>query len=491
MQQKVCLSVKRITQISLLSVVLISCVMSSSSSDAKNSKIWNESKGHSEIKHLTPNTFVEIGERVNAAVINISTVENVKPMAKRQPMPFGGPQSPFDDLFKDFFDRFAPQQGMKRRSLGSGFIIHESGLIVTNNHVVARADEIKVVLSDDESFQASVVGRDPKTDIALIKIDPGKYKLKTVPLGESGKMRVGDMVVAIGNPFGLDNTLTTGVISAKGRAINLGNYDDFIQTDASINPGNSGGPLLNLHGEVIGINTAINAAGQGIGFAIPIDMAKNILAQLHTKGKVTRGWLGVYITRMDEDLAKVLNLKKPKGAVVTEVQEDSPAAKAKLKQGDIIITFNGVKIDDYNDLPKTVANTPPNTKVTVEILRDKKKVKLSLELGELPEEEMAKAKDKDVTNELGIEVQELTPELGRSLGIESGSKGVVATSVAPSSEAADKGLRRGDLIQKINGRRITNKKDYDAAVKKIKKGDSVLIWYKRRSQSGYIAFTVK
>ncbi len=487
--------VKRLSQILLISLVLFSCVFNSSSSDEKNDRFWQEGGKNPTPKYITPNVFVDISKKVNAAVVNISTVETVNIPSQR--IPFGqrpGPfSSPLDEFFRDFFDRFAPREGLRRQSLGSGFILNKEGFIVTNNHVVERADEINVVLSDDESFKATVVGRDPKTDVALIKIEPDKEtKLAVVSLGDSDKMRVGDMVVAIGNPFGLEHTLTTGVISAKGRSLNLGQYDDFIQTDASINPGNSGGPLLNINGEVIGINTAINAAAQGIGFAIPINLAKNILTQLKATGKVTRGWLGVIIMRMDKDHAKALGLDKATGAVVSEVQEDSPAAKAKLQRGDVILTFAGKKVADYNDLPRLVADTAPNTEVVLEILRNGKKVRKRVTLGALPENEMvAETKTEKKSDELGVRVQNLTPEWARSQGLDPDDKGVVVTYVDPSSIAYEKGLRRGDLIQEINRTPISNIRDYRKTIQSLDKGDAVIVWFKRRNRTAYFAFTYK
>ena len=313
-----------------------------------------------------------------------------------------------------------------------------------------------------------------------------------MPLGDSDAMRVGDLVVAIGNPFGLDHTLTTGVISAKGRSLNLGNYDDFIQTDASINPGNSGGPLMDIEGRVIGINTAINAAGQGIGFAIPINMAKNIILQLNDDGRVTRGWLGVFISSMDKDFAKALGLKQPKGAVVTEIQEKSPAVGSDLKNGDVIVGFNGQEVKDFNDLPRMVAGTPPGTKVKLDVLRGKKKFTTELTLGTLPDDEApAKEEKTDDSKEdkLGIDVQKLTPEIARTLGLKDDDNGVIVRGIKSDSAAYDKGLRRGDLIQKINQTPINSVHDYRKIASKINKGNSLIIWFKRNGRISYVAFT--
>jgi serine protease Do len=311
-------------------------------------------------------SFADLAEKLKPAVVNISTTKTVKSGGFRSPF---GQGSPFDRNFggEDFFERFfgdIPQRQFKQKSLGSGFIISHDGYIFTNNHVVEQADKILVKLSDGKEYEAKVIGKDAKTDIALIKIKPSD-NLPIVETGDSDKLRVGDWVIAIGNPFGLEQTVTAGIVSAKGRVIGAGPYDNFIQTDASINPGNSGGPLINLNGEVVGINTAIVASGQGIGFAIPINMARDVIPQLEKSGHVTRGWLGVGIQEVTPALAKSFGLKEEKGALVSQVSKGGPADKAGIEQGDVILEFDGKTIAEMKDLPRIVASTPVGRTVAV------------------------------------------------------------------------------------------------------------------------------
>ncbi|HOD35844.1 MAG TPA: Do family serine endopeptidase [Syntrophales bacterium] len=321
--------------------------------------------------------FVELVDRVKPAVVNISTSRTVRtPGNPFQHFfgPFRG--SPFGDI---------PDRERKQRSLGSGFIIDAAGHIITNNHVVAGAEEIRVKLADGRELPVQVVGRDSKTDIALLKMAAAVKDLQTLPLGDSDDVKVGEWVIAIGNPFGLALTVTQGIVSATGRVIGAGPYDDFIQTDAAINPGNSGGPLINLRGEVIGINTAIVAAGQGIGFAVPSNMARAVVAQLMQKGKVVRGWIGVSTQTVTPDLAPSFGLKEPKGALVSEVATGSPAAAAGMKRGDVVIAFNGKEVKSVLDLPKSVAETPIGKVVPVRVIRDKKEMTLRVKVEELKE----------------------------------------------------------------------------------------------------------
>lgn len=322
--------------------------------------------------------FVDLVDRVKPAVVNISTSRTVR--TPGNPFehffgPFRG--SPFGDI---------PDRERKQRSLGSGFIIDAAGHIITNNHVVAGAEEIRVKLADGRELPVQVVGRDSKTDIALLKMAASVKELQTLPLGDSDDVKVGEWVIAIGNPFGLALTVTQGIVSATGRVIGAGPYDDFIQTDAAINPGNSGGPLINLKGEVIGINTAIVAAGQGIGFAVPSNMARAVVAQLMQKGKVVRGWIGVSTQTVTPDLAPSFGLKEPKGALVSEVATGSPAAAAGMKRGDVVIAFNGKEIKNVLDLPKAVAETPIGKVVPVRVIRDKKEMTLRVKVEELKEQ---------------------------------------------------------------------------------------------------------
>lgn len=329
-----------------------------------------------------PQSFADLVEDVEPAVVNISTTKTVRIPGSPFRHFFGPEEGPFGDFFRRFFGDI-PDRELKQQSLGSGFIIDKDGYIITNNHVVEDADEIKVKLADGREFDAKVIGRDPKTDLALIKISSIFKNLPTLSLGDSDAIRVGDWVLAIGNPFGLEHTVTQGIISASGRAIGAGPYDNFLQTDAPINPGNSGGPLINLKGEVIGINTAIVAGGQGIGFAIPINVAKSIVDQLKEKGKVTRGWIGVSVQTITPEIARAFNLKEQNGALVADVVPGGPADKSGIKRGDIIISLNGKDVDEMSDLPKIVADTPIGKTVDVRIIRDGKEIILKITVGEM------------------------------------------------------------------------------------------------------------
>ncbi len=447
---------------------------------------WQEGNGASPVSFTGPN-FVQLSKKLNPAVVNISTTQVIKGSKHHNiPPQFKGP---FEDFFgDDFFDKFfgdLPQKEYKSQSLGSGFIINKNGYVMTNNHVVEHADEVLVILSSGDKYTAKIIGKDSRTDIALLKIEP-KEDLPVVALGDSDKVAVGQWVLAIGNPFGLGHTVTAGIVSAKGRVIGAGPYDDFIQTDASINPGNSGGPLFNIAGEVIGINTAIISGGQGIGFAIPINMAKNIVSQLKKSGKVVRGWLGVSIQEVTPELAKSFGLKKIKGALVSSVNEGDPAEKAGVKAGDIIVEFDGKEIATYHDLPRIVANTPPDKKVKLKVIRNGKEVVLNVKLGELKEEKLAKKDAHEESGKLGLTVKEITPDIAGRFGIED-SSGVIIVSVKAGSPADNAGLRRGDVIKEINHNEVTDLKDYLKALDNLKKSDVVLFRILRGRGSLYIA----
>lgn len=443
--------------------------------------------------------FTTLAEKLDPAVVNISTTQVIKanPMGRgftlRRRGPGGpqfGPGQP--DPFEEFFDRFfrgMPQGEMKRRSLGSGFVIGEDGLIVTNNHVVKDADTITVIFYDESEAEAKVIGKDPKTDLALIKVDM-KKKLTTATLGDSDELQMGDWVLAIGNPFGLKYTLTAGIVSAKGRVIGAGPYDDFIQTDASINPGNSGGPLINMKGEVIGINSAIIAGGTGIGFAIPINIAKELIPQLKEKGHVSRGWLGVYIQRVTPELAKSFGLNQPTGALVSEVTKGGPAEGTGLAHGDVIVEFNGKPVEHFNDLPRMVAATPPGTKVSLKVLRKGKEKTFKVKLGELPEQEPTTVAQGESGEELGLQLQEITPELSRTHELPS-DKGLIVTDLDPAGVAADAGIRRGDIILEINQTPVLTIAEFKKQVAKVKKGETMLFLIKRREGALYIAVEKK
>jgi len=433
--------------------------------------------------------FATLAEQLRPAVVNISTAKTVKP---RSPA-YHGPQQPGRDLFEEFFERFfreLPQSSRKERSLGTGFIISEDGYILTNDHVVDGADEIKVKLSDGRVFSGTVRGLDPKLDLALVKIEAGK-ELPVAKLGDSDKLRIGEWVMAIGNPFGLEQTVTVGIVSAKGRVIGAGPYDDFIQTDASINPGNSGGPLFNVRGEVVGINTAIVAGGQGIGFAIPVNMAKQIVTQLREDGKVTRGYLGVVVQPLSEELAQSFGLDRPHGALVSEVVKDSPAERAGIKRGDVILSFDGQAIDERNDLPKLVAATRVGKTVNVAVFRDGREQVLSVQVGKLSEEGGGDAPPGDAGSEVGLTVTTLTPELVRRYDLDPESRGVLVTAVAPGSAAANANLRPGDLIVEVDGREVDSTKTFEAATGRSAKGKVLRLLIQRRAMLFYTTMRVE
>ncbi len=477
----------------LLVLVIGMGMMIGTSSGARDAPFWTESRP-SQIPVVQAPNFADLAEQLKPAVVNISTTQVVKGqrrMSPRMPFPspFGGERDPFEEFFERFFGGEGPQREMRRRSLGSGFIITKDGHIVTNNHVVENATDIKVSLSDKEEFDAKVIGRDPKTDLALIKIE-AKKDLPVAPLGDSSKLRVGEWVIAIGNPFGLGHTVTAGIVSAKSRIIGAGNYDDFIQTDASINPGNSGGPLFNMNGEVIGLNTAIVATGQGIGFAIPINAAKDVLVPLRDKGKVVRGWLGVQVQRITPDLAKSFGLDRERGALVADVVSNTPAERAGIERGDVIIEFNGRKIEEMNDLPRIVANTPPGTDVDMKLIRKSEEKVVRLKLAELKEEQVTAAGGGSLEENLGMTVQELTPEIARSLGL-SDTKGVVVSNVDEDSLADEAGIRRGDVILEVNQKKVDNLRDYRAALGRMGSAESVLFLIRRGNNVLYAAVKMK
>ncbi len=436
-------------------------------------------------------SLAELVKRLKPSVVNVSTTSVVKGGGTPFESPFGGgEQDPFEEFFKRFFGD-VPQREFRQRGLGSGFILSEDGYIVTNNHVVEKANDIEVVLEDGERYKAKVIGKDPKTDVALLKIEP-KHKLPAALLGDSDKLEIGDWVIAVGNPFGLGHTVTAGIVSAEGRSLGLGPYDDFIQTDAAINPGNSGGPLFNLQGQVVGVNTAIVAGGQGIGFAIPINLAKSIITQLKGTGKVVRGWLGVLVQQITPEIADGLGLSEPKGALVSDVTPGSPADKAGIKRQDIITEFNGQKINDMQGLPKLVAATPPGTQVQLKLLRNGKEQTVNLKVAELPEE-IAKAGGtgaQQIERNLGIVVQEINPQMQRRLGIED-SQGVIITNVDPGSLAHEAGLSPGDIILEINRKQIKNLDEYRKALDSVKTGQTALFLVKRNKNTLYIALKVE
>ncbi len=435
-----------------------------------------------------PQSFADLVTKVKPAVVNISTTSTVK-------IP-GGPFRHFfgpDDggTFGDFFNQFfgeIPDQELKQQSLGSGFIIDKDGYIITNNHVVEGADEIKVKLANGKEYTAKVIGRDPKTDLALIKISSFFKDLPTLPLGDSDKMRVGDWVLAIGNPFGLEETVTKGIISATGRVIGSGPYDNFLQTDAPINPGNSGGPLINLNGEVIGINSAIIPSGQGIGFAIPSNMAKKIIPPLKDKGKVTRGWIGVSVQSVTPDIAQALGLKETQGSLVGEVVPGGPADAAGIKRGDVIVTFDGNEIKKIGDLPLLVAQTLVGKTVNVKIIRDSKELTLTVKVAEMPTGKIPAA-GRLSAEDFGLTVQSITPQIMGQLKLRDKS-GVVVANVQPGSLADDAGIQVGDVIREVNRIPVKDLNDYNSALSKSGKNKPVLFLIKRGTQTFYVTIQV-
>ncbi|MBU4263498.1 MAG: DegQ family serine endoprotease [Proteobacteria bacterium] len=440
-----------------------------------------------------PDSFAPLVEKYGDTVVNIYTTQTVK----EPPIPY----FPFQEHqgVPEFFKKFFEQQGQgyhgqvipqKRTSLGSGVIISADGYIITNNHVIDEADEINVRFANHEEYEAKIIGRDSKTDVALIKIDP-KETLPYATFGDSEKLRVGDWVIAIGNPFGFEQTVTAGIVSGKGRTLGSGNYENFIQTDASINPGNSGGPLFNMDGEMVGINTAIysrSGGNIGIGFAIPINMAKNVIEQLKTTGKVTRGWLGVMIQNVSQDLAKQFGLEKPIGALIGEVSPGSPAEKAGILPGDIIVEYKGKEITQMNMLPTLVAQTPVGETVNVALFRNGKKKNVSVTVAKLEEDETAAEVGQESV--LGLTVQQLTPELAQSLKIKD-KEGIIVANVEPGSAAEDAGLRPGDLILEVNRQEVRNMEEYNKAIANLDKKESILLLVKRDAHTRFVVLEAK
>jgi len=431
--------------------------------------------------------FSTLVKKLTPVTVNISSTKTVKSGFRNFGAPFGGQDSdPFRDYFgDDFFRRFfgdQPQKEYKQRGLGSGFIIDKDGYILTNNHVVEDADEIKVKVHNEKEYDAEIIGRDPKTDIALIKIKDLKEDLPVAQLGDSDSLKVGEWVIAIGNPFGLQETVTAGIVSAKWRKIGAGPYEDFIQTDASINPGNSGGPLFNLNGSVVGINTMIyspSGGNVGIGFAIPINLAKNVVSQLKEKGRVVRGWLGVVVQTVTPELAKSFGLEEGKGALIADVDKTGPANKAGITSGDIIVTFDGREIREMADLPLIVAETPVGKKVKVVVVRGGKRKTFTVTIGELKEKKLDQAAVQEKKN-LGITVGEITPDLAQRYGL-SENDGVLVYSVDRGTPAEDAGVRRGDIIIEVNRKSVTTTDEYYAAVEESTEGNILMLIKRGRS----------
>ncbi len=429
---------------------------------------------------MVPGNFNELAEQVKPAVVNIRTVKTMNGGGRVFKhffcIPFGK-NAPFKDFFGPFSEG-QPQRNFKQRSLGSGFIIDSEGYIVTNNHVVEGADKIKVKLSNEKEFSAELVGRDPKTDLALIKIEAPE-DLRPVKIGDSDRLKVGNWVVAVGSPFGLEQTVTAGIVSAKGRVIGAGPYDNFIQTDASINPGNSGGPLVNMKGEVVGINTAIVASGQGIGFAIPVNLAKGIIAQLKSRGEVTRGWLGVGIQDLTPELAEYYGIPNRKGALVAKVYEGDPADKAGIKPKDVIVAVDGKTISSSRELSRIIADTDVGKRTAISIIRNGKERTVQVNLAKRKDTDLEGSEVVENYDGIGIKVEEITAETARQFKLDENEKGVVITSIAPGSKGEDAGILKGDLVKEINHTPIETLNDYRSEMKKIKDEKTVQFLIKR------------
>ncbi len=439
-----------------------------------------------------PASFNQLAEMASPAVVNIRTVKTIKgggPVFRQFQRDPWGKNSPFKEFFERYFGEDM-QREFKQPSLGSGFIIDEDGFVVTNNHVIEDADQIKVKLKDEREFDAKIVGRDPNTDLALLKIESDQ-NLPNIKLGDSDALKVGQWVVAIGSPFGLEHTVTAGIVSAKGRVIGSGPYDDFIQTDASINPGNSGGPLLNLNGEVIGINTAIVASGQGIGFAIPINLARDIIVALKNEGEVTRGWLGVAIQDLNGDMAEYYGIEEKKGVFVADVFEGDPADMAGIKAKDIILEVNGEKIKTSRQLTGMIARIPVGDSAKIKILRDGKEKTVTVKIAKRTEEKLAvRGQPKEDTEELGIRVSDLTPEIAQRFNIDEKS-GVVVTHIQSGSKGEEADVRVGDIIKEINRQQVKDTGDYQAILNQIGAGESVNLFIRRKNAGFLVAKLTK
>ncbi len=449
-----------------------------------------------------PASVADVAEGLQDAVVNISTTQTLQGPGEPGPMRKGPKGSPFEEFFDDFFEDEGPD-GMPRKvsSLGSGFVIDPSGLIVTNNHVIEGADEIIVNFVDGSKLKVTkILGHDPKTDLALLKVEP-KEPLKAVSFGNSSAMRVGDWVMAIGNPFGLGGSVTVGIISATKRDINAGPYDDFIQTDAAINRGNSGGPLFNMEGEVIGVNTAIispTGGSIGIGFAVPSNTATKVLNQLKEYGETRRGWLGVHVQSVTEEIAEGLGLVEPMGALVASVAPDGPAAAAGIEAGDVILDFDGQEIDSMRDLPRAVVGTAIDKDVPVKLLRGGKTLNITVKIGRLPEDE---AEEEDEIEEtlpvapegedlLGLTIAPLTDDLREKYAISDKIEGVVITDVEPDSPAARKNVKAGDVIVEVTQEEVHQPHDVIdrlRAVKRSGRGRVLLLLSDAKGELRFVA----
>jgi serine protease Do len=452
--------------------------------------------------------YADLIEQVMPAVVSVTVKRTAGPETVTGWQEFGGPQGPDREMFEQFMERFFGERGMQPFQMpemprmpgapmaaGTGFIFASDGYVATNNHVIADAEEVTVTMYDGREFTAEVIGTDPDTDLAVLKIDADE-DLPFVTFADSDSVRVGDPVVAIGNPFGLGSTVTAGIVSAQNRVIGAGRFDDFMQIDAPINHGNSGGPTFNLEGKVVGVNTAIQSptgGNVGIGFAIPADLASEILADLQDDGQVERGWLGVHIQGIDEDLAAGLGLDAAKGALVAQVAPDSPAAAAGLEQGDVVRSYNGQEVVEVRDLTKMVASTEPGSDAKIVVWRDGEEVTLDAEIGEMAADQQVAATTDEVAGDespqLGVALAELTPEAKRSMDLPADLEGAMVMDVQPGSPAAEKGLQRGDVIIEADHQKVTTPATVSDAVRAAtERGDeTVLLLVKREGQDRFVA----
>jgi len=430
---------------------------------------------------LPSGSFAAVADAIKPAVVNINTVSRGFPG-----------RTPFEEFFgEEFYRRFfgeAPER-IPERSLGSGVIVDPTGIALTNAHVVERATDMEVTTLDGSKHKAKVIGLDKKTDLAVLKLDDGKNTFRFARLGDSDKMQVGDWVIAVGSPFGLQATVTAGIISAKARQIGQGPFDDFLQTDAAINPGNSGGPLVNMHGEVIGINTAIVAGGSGIGFAIPSNMARKIYTELRDKGRVTRGWLGVSIQPLTPDLAREFGTRDAKGVLVNEVVPDSPAARAGIQRGDILVEFDGKRLEGPGDLQRAVGLSAPDRVAKLKVWREQKELAIEVKIAQAPDEREASRRPGGPRSLLGLEVRPITPDLAARLNLRS-LEGVFVARVEDGSPAGEAGVQRGDIIKQINRQNIRGMSDFDRLTRDVKEGDRLTVLLQRGPMSLYVAFTL-
>jgi len=441
---------------------------------------------------MVPASFSNLAEQAKPGVVNIQTTKTIQGGGRVFQHFFGSPFGGNRPGMEDFLSPYLRQQPRSRteRSLGSGFIIDKKGFIVTNHHVIKDADKIKVILHDNKEYDAKIIGTDPMTDLALIKIEA--KGLKPLKFGSSQDAAVGSWVVAIGSPFGLEQTVTAGIVSAKGRIIGSGPYDDFIQTDASINPGNSGGPLLNLEGEVIGINTAIIKSGQGIGFAIPSDMATGIIEQLTESNSVSRGWLGVAIQNVSNEMAEYYKLDPGQGVYVAKAYEENPAYEAGIRQGDVITSIDGKNIDSSRDLTMTIANLKVGQKIKVKLIREGGEKTFLVALGKRPDEVADSGLQSMKTHDdFGFTFKPLDDRIGQQLGYPSGLNGLVVTQIKPGTLAEKSGVRIGDLLVEVNHQKIGNPNDYTKALNKIKKGDTAHMLFRRGNSQVFVVRFVK